>query len=263
MIQLIFSDIDGTLLNSAFLVTERTKKAIKKAVQNGKVFVPISARMPEAIEPIIASIGITSPIISYNGALIQHEDGQVMNSLTMQTELAVAICRFIQEGYPDIAWNVYSYHDWYAMDRQHEWVIREEMIVGLQSKESNLSALSHLKEVHKILLMGEPEQMVSLEKELKKAFPGLSIAQSAPYFIEIMAAGIEKGQTVRTFADYLGVPLGNTIAFGDNFNDLGMLKIVGKGYVMGNGPVAVQKSIGRVTDDHDHDGIAKVLERYL
>ncbi len=55
MIQLIFSDIDGTLLNSAFLVTERAKKSIKKAVQNGKVFVPISARMPEAIEPIIGS----------------------------------------------------------------------------------------------------------------------------------------------------------------------------------------------------------------
>lgn len=111
--------------------------------------------------------------------------------------------------------------------------------------------------------MGDPEQISSLEKKLKKNFPELSIAQSAPYFIEIMAAGIEKGQAVRTFAAYLGVPLAETIAFGDNFNDLDMLKTVGKGFVMGNGPLAVQEAIGYVTDDHDYDGIAKVLERYL
>ena len=123
--------------------------------------------------------------------------------------------------------------------------------------------LGQLDGVHKVLLMGDPEQISSLEKELKKNFPELSIAQSAPYFIEIMAAGIEKGQAVRTLAAYLGVPLAETIAFGDNFNDLDMLKTVGKGYVMSNGPLAVQEAIGHVTDDHDHDGIAKVLDRYL
>lgn len=69
MVQVIFSDIDGTLINSAFQVTERTKTSIKKAVPNGMLFVPVSARMPDAIQPIIQSIGISSPIISYNGGL--------------------------------------------------------------------------------------------------------------------------------------------------------------------------------------------------
>ena len=227
------------------------------------LFVPVSARMPDAIQPIIQSIGISSPIISYNGALIQDRDHQVIASLTMQTELALAVCGFVQSDYPDIAWNIYSYHDWYAMDRQHEWIAREEAIVGLVSQEKSLSDLTDLKEVHKVLLMGDPEQIPSLEKELKKNFPELSIAQSAPYFIEIMAAGIEKGQAVRTFSDHLGVPLSETIAFGDNYNDLDMLKMVGKGYVMANGPAAVQEAIGQVTADHNQDGIAQVLDTYL
>lgn len=124
MVQVIFSDIDGTLINSAFQVTERTKTSIKKAVQNGMLFVPVSARMPDAIQPIIQSIGISSPIISYNGALIQDRDHQVIASLTMQTELALAVCGFVQSDYPEIAWNIYSYHDWYTMDRQHEWIVR-------------------------------------------------------------------------------------------------------------------------------------------
>ena len=263
MVQIIFSDIDGTLINRDYQVTAATRNSIVKAVQQGMVFVPVSARMPDAIQPIIQSIGISSPIISYNGALIQDQEGEVLASLPMQTQLALDICQFVEGHYPDIAWNIYSYQNWYAMDRQHEWIAREEAIVGLVSQEKSLSDLTDLKEVHKVLLMGDPEQIPSLEKELKKNFPELSIAQSAPYFIEIMAAGIEKGQAVRTFSDHLGVPLSETIAFGDNYNDLDMLKTVGKGYVMANGPVAVQEAIGQVTADHNQDGIAQVLDTYL
>lgn len=53
MVQMIFCDIDGTLINSEFQVTKKTKQYIQKAVHQGKVFVPVSARMPEAIKPII------------------------------------------------------------------------------------------------------------------------------------------------------------------------------------------------------------------
>ena len=263
MVQIIFSDVDGTLINRHFQVTQKTKTSIQKAVGQGMVFVPVSARMPEAIKPIIETIGISSPIISYNGALIQSQEGDILASFTMQTKLAVEICLFVQETYPDIAWNMYSYHQWYSMDKQHEWVAREESIVGVESKEKKLSDLSDITEVHKVLLMGEPTVIAPLERELKRRYPDLSIAQSAPYFIEIMVTGIEKGKAVRIFSDYLGVSLAETIAFGDNYNDLDMLKTVGKGYVMANGPVEVQKAIGHVTADHNQDGIAKILNTYL
>ena len=92
MVQIIFSDIDGTLINSDYQVTAATRASIVKAVQQGMVFVPVSARMPDAIQPIIQSIGISSPIISYNGALIQDQEGEVLASLPMQTQLALDIC---------------------------------------------------------------------------------------------------------------------------------------------------------------------------
>lgn len=263
MVQIIFSDIDGTLINSQFQVTEATKHSIQEAVRQGMVFVPVSARMPEAIKPIMDSIGIVSPIISYNGALIQNQAGETVASHPMETADAVADVRFICQAYPAVAWNVYSYHNWYSADRSNEWIVREEAIVGLESKEASLSDLEGLKAVHKVLLMGEPQMMTSLEAQLKNRYPSLSITQSAPYFIEIMAQGVEKSAAVQAFTEYLGVQLEETIAFGDNFNDVAMLQTVGKGYVMGNGPAAVQQAIGNVTDDHNHDGIAAVLNSYL
>lgn len=262
-IKMIFSDIDGTLINSEFQVTPKTQAAIRQAVKQGIVFVPVSARMPEGIKPIINSIGIKTPIISYNGALVQTDKEETVASNPMGTETALKICRFISQNYPEIAWNVYSYHDWYAMDRDNVWVKREEDIVGVRSHEVDLSQLQFLPAVHKVLLMGEPDLIAPLELSLKKLYPDLSIAKSAPYFIEIMAPGIKKGQAVKVLADYMKVELSDTIAFGDNFNDLDMLETVGKGYVMSNGPKEVQEAIGHITSDHNHDGIAQVLFTYL
>lgn len=263
MLRMIFSDIDGTLINSDFVVTAKTKQAIRQAVEQGITFVPVSARMPEAIQPIIDTIGVTTPIISYNGALLQNQAGDTLASSPMLGQEAFTLCRLIEADYPKIAWNIYSFHDWYACNRQNDWVKREEGIVGVTSTEAELDDLADLAFAHKVLLMGDPAEIAPLELTLKAKFSNLSIAKSAPYFIEIMAQGIKKGQAVAQLAELEGVALADTIAFGDNFNDLDMLETVGQGYVMSNGPKEVQEAIGHVTDDHNNDGIAKILLTYL
>lgn len=134
---------------------------------------------------------------------------------------------------------------------------KEEEIVGLQSKEMSLMELEKQDRIHKLLLMGE------LENTLKAQYPHLSIAQSAPYFIEIMAPGIEKGKSAKTLADYLDISLADSIAFGDNYNDLNLLEIVGKGFVMANAPKDLQERIGNVTQDNYNDGIYYALVEYM
>ena len=98
---------------------------------------------------------------------------------------------------------------------------------------------------------------------LKEDYPDLSIAKSLPHLIEVMATGIDKGQAVKALADYYYVPISETMAFGDNYNDLEMLETVGQGILMGNAPQALQERIGKVTLDHNHDGIAQVLEKEI
>ncbi|HGA0147543.1 TPA: Cof-type HAD-IIB family hydrolase [Streptococcus agalactiae] len=263
MVRLIFSDIDGTLINSNFKVTPKARQGIKQIVAQGATFVPISARMPEAITPIMEQIGIDSYIISYNGALIQDMQQKTIASHTMDGQVALQVCSYVSKHYSKIAWNVYRYHEWYSCDKENEWVQKEEEIVGLQSKEMSLMELEKQDRIHKLLLMGEPSLMGELENTLKAQYPHLSIAQSAPYFIEIMAPGIEKGKSAKTLADYLDISLADSIAFGDNYNDLNLLEIVGKGFVMANAPKDLQERIGNVTQDNDNDGIYYALVEYM
>ena len=161
----------------------------------------------------------------------------------------------------DVVWNVYSGEKWLSQNRLNKWISREERVVGLVSQEADLEAIGHLPEVHKLLLMGEPERMQALEEKLKELYPGLSIARSLPYYIEVMASGIQKGRAVSLLAKHYGVEMSETLAFGDNFNDLDMLEAAGEAYVMANAPQEVKERVGHVTASHNHDGIALVLEK--
>ena len=261
--QIIFSDIDGTLLNQNHQVTPATAQAIKACVDKGLYFVPVSARMPEAIRPIIDSIGIPSPLIAYNGALIQAQDGTIVDSKVMVMPEVLSVCRLVEKLGQDLAWNIYSYKDWYSSQQAHDLVHNEEVVVGLESQMVDLQDLADLKETHKVLVMCPPAKSDAILEKLKQSYPDLSIAKSLPHLIEVMATGIDKGQAVKTLVGYYRVPIAETLAFGDNYNDLEMLETVGQGVLMGNAPQALQERIGKVTLDNNHDGIAKVLEEEI
>lgn len=261
MVKIIFSDIDGTLINHALKVTPRTRRALRHAADTGISFVPVSARMPEAIKPILKDFLPDVPMISYNGALTQDEQGQVIDSCPMSPQEAQAICQYLEKEVFDVAWNVYSSEKWLSQNRANRWISREERVVGLASKEANLEQIGRLPEVHKILLMGEPERMEALENKLNSLYSDLSVARSLPYYIEIMASGIHKGRAVQTLAQHYEVDMADTLAFCDNFNDLDMLEAVGEAYVMANASQEVKELVGHVTASHNHDGIALVLEK--
>ena len=123
--------------------------------------------------------------------------------------------------------------------------------------------IENLSEIHKLLLMGDSVKILEIETKLKNDYPYLSISKSSPHYLEVMANGIHKGEAVSFLAAYYGVNIKDTIAFGDNFNDLDMLLTVGQGFVMANGPEIVQQRVGQTTTDNNHDGIAHVLNRYF
>ncbi|MCP0887432.1 Cof-type HAD-IIB family hydrolase [Ligilactobacillus sp. WILCCON 0076] len=261
--KLIFSDLDGTLLNNKHQITFLTKQAISQIVTSGSKFIPVSARMPAAIKPIMEDLEINSPLIAYNGALICDEKGKVLKSDTMATELAQAICQNVSTNLPELVWNIYSNDIWAATQHDNYWVAHEEEIVAVSAKRiATWSEFSEFPFVHKVLLMGASNQIEQAQVQLKKMYPTLSIVQSSPNLIEITNGNVEKKNAVKYLMDYYQARTSETIAFGDNFNDLGMLKTVGTGYIMENAPTVLKEKFANVTLDNNHDGVAVVLNQF-
>ena len=76
--KLIFSDIDGTLINDELKVTPKTRDAIRRQIIKGNIFIPTSARLPKGMMTVVRQILKVCPMIAYNGALALDETGRAL-----------------------------------------------------------------------------------------------------------------------------------------------------------------------------------------
>lgn len=259
MFSIVFSDVDGTLLNDNHQITPLTYHAIKNIQKQGIEFVIVSARSPSGIYPILNKYSLECSMIAYSGALILDKRKNILFEKGMESTKAIDIIQYIEKEKLDISWNVYSFDQWIVKDRTDLRIQKEECIVEAISQEGTIEDIAQLSTVHKILCICSKKETAQIEKKLKNQFPHLMIVKSSPTLIEIMEENISKALAVKKLCQMYNVNTNHAIAFGDQYNDLEMLKIVGYGYVMKNAPIDIQKEIDRVTLDNNHDGIYEVL----
>ncbi|MBS6642136.1 MAG: HAD family phosphatase [Clostridiaceae bacterium] len=258
MNKIVFSDVDGTLLNPECKITPLTETAIKKLQEKDIPFVIISARSPSGIYPILEEYHFKCPIISYSGALILDENKNVLFHKGIPKAYAGKIIEFIENRHFDLSWCIYSLDEWFVKDKSDPRIINEEAEVKAFARQGSVDCITG-SEVSKILCICNPEEILEIEKNLKEAFPGCSIAKSSDYLLEIMEKGITKAAAIRTLSSIWDFQLSDAIAFGDNYNDAEMLELAGHGFLMGNAPDELKKRIRLHTCDNSHDGIYHAL----
>ena len=86
---------------------------------------------------------------------------------------------------------------------------------------------------------------------------------TANFYYEFTALGVDKGKALTMAMEKLGIKPEECIAFGDAENDISMLKFAGIGVAMGNAQQAVKDIADEITDDNEHDGIAKSLYKHI
>ncbi len=260
--RVVFSDIDGTLLNSKHQVTPDTRLEILSLEQRGIPFILVSARMPDGILTIQNQIGNHAPIICYSGALIWGTNGEILYSCQMNLDLAIEVKNMLDKEFPNMCCNTYGHNKWIVDDDKNPWVRSEETITGIKSKIGNIEeAFAENKGIHKFLLMGDPKDILILEKRLKQDYPDLHVAKSTEYYLEVMEKHVRKSKAVRILCDYYGYSMDEAIVFGDGHNDIDMLKDIKNSYAMANAPKEVQDSAAYVTLDNDHEGLLVVLKK--
>lgn len=256
-VRIIFTDIDGTLINSNLKVTLNTREAIISQIVKGNAFVPVSARMPQAIKTAAGQITKIFPMVAYNGALVLDATGQTISSTFMDINEAINLCKQVDKK-DGLVWNIYSGNHWYCKNRKNKYIINEEEIVEVNAKEANLEEISKLAGIHKVLIIGNSQELDRLIIELAPIYKNLSLVKSSPHMLEVMKKGVSKSSGVKNISSYFKVNLKDCIAFGDNYNDKEMLEEVGYSYLMGNAPQDM-KHLFKNTLDNDHDGICKIL----
>ena len=118
--------------------------------------------------------------------------------------------------------------------------------------------------INKVFYIGDHEKLLKIEAHLNQRYGDqLNVTFSLPDCLEVMHAGVHKGNAVRAVLEQNGFDMSEAIAFGDGMNDFEMLTMVGRGIVMGNAHDRLKVALPEYeqTLTSDEDGVAVYLEK--
>ena len=87
--------------------------------------------------------------------------------------------------------------------------------------------------------------------------------QSEPVYLEILPPGVSKGAALRGDGRHPGNSVAETIAVGDNWNDVEMIEAAGLGVAMGQAPPGVRARADYVCGTAEEEGVQEVIERFV
>jgi len=266
--KIIFSDIDGTLLNKDRELSDTTIDEVKRITKTNQLkFILVSARMPSGINYLMDQLSISTPIVSYNGALIltptKHNGYQILKSQSIDYD---AVLWFIDKTKElDLHCSIYSNDSWITQ-KKDKWTLREESntktnatIIDLYNAHLNWSI--DKQHIHKVMVMGDSDKIDEIEEDAKYLFPTLiNIYRSKDTYLEISPKSVSKASACSFILDWLKIDPNESIAFGDNYNDIEMLSMVKLGVAMENAIDEVKEVANLIAPSNVSDGVAQTLK---
>lgn len=267
--RIIALDLDGTLTNSQKKITPRTFQALQRAQDQGVVVVLASGRPTYGIAPLADQLKLHERggyVLSYNGGkIIDWRTREVIYEQVLDPSLYSRIYAFAErEELPIVT---YAKEEIICNRTPDHYIILEAGINKMPVRRvpnflEMAAALPH--GVPKFLMAGDPERLVPLEKEMSAALGAeMEISRSAPFFLELTPRGIDKALSLDRLFTHLGIERKESIACGDGYNDLTMIRFAGLGVAMANAEEGVRKEADHITLSNDEDGVAEVLECFV
>ena len=120
----------------------------------------------------------------------------------------------------------------------------------------------------KLLISAEPAVITEIQEEMETklrqgAWEDISMAKSAPFFLEIFPRGIDKGTVLETVCQSLGIPPAEAAAFGDQEMDIPMIRTAGLGVAMENAVDELKAVADYITLSNEEDGVAAALDKIM
>jgi Cof subfamily protein (haloacid dehalogenase superfamily) len=267
----ISTDIDGTLLDANRQLSARTINVFSQL--KGIPIILASSRMPAAMRHLQAELGVLNhPLVCYNGGyVIRYEPGNPVPDVLETTSIAAEICKGIiglSKG-TEIHTSLYRDDDWHAPAFDH-WTEREARITKVDANVTDLNVILEQWSrqrlgAHKVMCMGPEAQIHVLEEKLNERFGSdIHIYRSRPTYLELAPRAISKATGLALILNrYFNIGMEEVMAFGDNYNDIEMLRQVGWGVAVSNARDEVKAVANEIAEDAKQDGVADVVEKYF
>jgi len=273
-IRLLATDIDGTLLNPQFQISEGDLNALRRAHAAGIEIVLVTGRRHTFALPIAKQLGFDVWLISSNGAVTRSLSGETFHRDMMPAETCRKLCEAMQE---------FRGNTVLTFDKETKGAIVLERMDELGASirrwlEKNMEYIEFVVPIEKALVTnpvqamfcGTMVRMNAALRALEQAgMDGLVTVLRTEYperdlsMIDALNAGCSKGHALERWAAYRGYRREEVMAVGDNHNDVEMLEFAGHPVIMGNACEELRTRGWRVTRGNHECGVAAAVELAL
>ncbi|KZS38270.1 haloacid dehalogenase [Aquimarina aggregata] len=264
--RIVFSDIDGTLLNSERELSEFTISEINR-IKDTIPVVLISSRMPSAMRHLQEELQIKDqPLICYNGGLVLINQ-KIVHSTFIPTKIIEELRDFNKDK--KVHLSLYHNDDWFVPEMDF-WANREAQNTKVNPVVKPIEDVikewktAHIG-AHKIMCMGEESAIDKMYNFLDYNFKQkLHLYRSKPTYIEVAHKSISKLTAIEMLLNtHFNIPLKDAVAFGDNFNDIEMIDAVGMGVAVANAKPETLNVANVVTRSGKEDGVAIYIKNNI
>ncbi len=267
---LLALDLDGTLLTDDKRLTPRSTAAIRAAVEAGLVPVAVTGRPLSGIPEEVAALPGLRYVISSNGAVTSDLlSGERLRAALLDPAAALEIVQLpIGRG---LIHSVFIDGVGYCEPSffAQQWAFFRDKPIAAYVKKSrrsveDLSArILSCDGVENVWFIARSTAERNELDALIRAGFRVQTSLTAALDVEVGDPAADKGLAVLALARFLGMGREQILAFGDNGNDLGLLRAAGLAVAMGNAAEDVRRAADYVTDSNEDDGAAKVIEALL
>ena len=273
-IRLLATDIDGTLLNPQFQISEGDLTALRQAHAAGIEIVLVTGRRHTFALPIAKQLGFDLWMISSNGAVTRSLAGETFHRDLMPAETCRQLCRAMQEfrGNTVLTFDSEtrgaivlerldeigpSIRRWVEKNMEFiEFVVPiEKAVVRDPIQAMFCGTLPRMNEALRALGGAGMDDKITV---LRTEYPARDLSM-----IDVVNAGCSKGHALERWAEYRGYRRDAVMAIGDNHNDVEMLEFAGHPVIMGNACEQLRGRGWKVTRGNDACGVASAVEEVL
>jgi Cof subfamily protein (haloacid dehalogenase superfamily) len=273
-IRLIATDIDGTLLNPQFQISEGDLAALRRAHAAGIEIVLVTGRRHTFALPIAQQLGFDLWLISSNGAVTRSLSGETFHRDMMPRETCARLCEEMRE---------FRGNTVLTFDKETKGAIVLERMDELGASirrwlEKNMDYIEFVVPIEEALVTDPVQAMfcgstIRMEQALlaletagldgqvtvlRTEYPARDLSM-----IDVLNAGCSKGHALARWAEHRGFRCGEVMAIGDNHNDVEMLEFAGHPVIMGNACEELRGRGWTVTLGNDACGVAAAVEGVL
>jgi Cof subfamily protein (haloacid dehalogenase superfamily) len=273
-IRLIAVDIDGTLLNSQFRISEKDLQALRRASQQGIEVILVTGRRHAFALPIAQQLGFDLWLISSNGAVTRSLHGEAFHRDLVPAATCLEVCAAMQEFRGNLVVTfdkeskgalvlermdelTSSIRHWLEKNMQYiEFVVPIE--TALTSDPVQAMFCGTISRMQAAVRTLESKQVKNHITVVRTEYPVRDLC-----IVDVLNRDCSKGHALKRWAQYRGIPREQVMAIGDNFNDLEMLAFAGAPFIMGNACEELKARGWPVTSCNDENGVAAAVEQVL